>query len=81
MIRASELKPNSPSLQRTVDQIKSSEEYKKFIKEKEKQVQAKEPDQAAAPKIKFPLVVQKDGYTAVVRNADELSEAKSEGWA
>lgn len=81
LIRAGEMKSGSNQLKQTVEQIKSSEEYKKFQKEKEKQAQSKEPDQAAAPKIKFPLVVQKDGYTAVVRNADELSEAKSEGWA
>lgn len=81
LIRASELPAKSNKIDDSVEQIKSSEEYKKFIKEKEKQAQNKEPDQAAAPKIKFPLVVQKDGYTAVVRNADELSEAKSEGWA
>lgn len=81
LIRAGDKTTSKNRLNEIVDQIKSSEEYKKFIKEKEKQAQRKEPDQAAAPKIKFPLVVQKDGYTAVVRNADELSEAKSEGWA
>jgi hypothetical protein len=82
LIRAGDLQPRSNQLNQLIDKIKSSEEYKQFQKEKEKQAQGKEPDQAkAAPQIKFPLVVQKDGYTAVVRNLDELKEAKSEGWA
>ena len=82
LIRAGELKPSSQRMNEVVDEIKKSEKYKKFLKEKEKQAQGKEPNQSSAkPKIKFPLVVQKDGYTAVVRNLDELKEAKSEGWA
>lgn len=82
LIRAGEPSVSPGKRQEIIDKIKSSPEYKQFLKEKEKQAQGKEPDQAKAkPAIKFPLVVQKDGYTAVVRNADELSEAKSEGWA
>lgn len=82
LIRAGELKPGSNQMNQMIQKIKSSEEYKQFQKEKEKQDQGKEPDQAkAAPKIKFPLVVQKDGFTAVVRNQSELEEAKGEGWA
>ncbi len=82
LIRAGELSPGSGRMKEVIESIKSSPEYKQFLKEKEKQAQGKEPDQAMVkPAIKFPLVVQKDGYTAVVRNADELSEAKSEGWA
>lgn len=82
LIRAGELKPSSQRMNEVVDEIKKSEKYKKFQKEKEKQAQGKEPNQSkATPKIKFPLVVQKDGYTAVVRNLDELNEAKGEGWA
>lgn len=81
LIRAGELKPGSNKMNEIIDQLKNSEEYKKFQREKEKQSQGKEPDQAKAkPQIKFPLVVQKDGFTAVVRNADELSEARAEGW-
>lgn len=82
LIRAGELKPNSQRMNEVIDEIKKSEKYKKFQKEKEKQAQGKEPNQSKAqPKIKFPLVVQKDGYTAVVRNQSELDEAKGEGWA
>lgn len=82
LIRAGELDPKSGRLKEVIDSIKSSDEYKKFQKEKEKQAQGKEPNQSKAqPKIKFPLVVQKDGYTAVVRNQSELDEAKGEGWA
>lgn len=82
LIRAGELKPSSQRINEVVDEIKKSDKYKKFQKEKEKQAQGKEPNQSSVkPQIKFPLVVQKDGYTAVVRNAQELDEAKGEGWA
>lgn len=82
LIRASELDPKSNRMNEIINKIKSSEEYKQFLKQKEKQEQGKEPDQAKAQKpIKFPLTVKKDGFTAVVRNPAELEEAKSEGWS
>lgn len=82
MIRASELEPSSQQMQRVLEQIKTSEEYKKHLKQKEKSAQGKEPDQSSVkPQMKFPQVLQKDGFTAVVRNMNELDEARSEGWA
>lgn len=82
LIRAGELKPKSNQMNQMIEKIKTSEEYKKYLKEKEKQAQGKEPNQSSVkPQIKFPLVVQKDGFTAVVRNAQEFDEAKGEGWA
>lgn len=82
LIRASELDPKSNRMNEIINKIKSSDEYKQFLKQKEKQAQSKEPDQAKAQKpIKFPLTVKKDGFTAVVRNPAELEEAKSEGWS
>lgn len=82
LLRASEIDPNSQQMQRVLEQIKTSEEYKKHLKQKEKSVQGKEPDQSSVkPQMKFPQVLQKDGFTAVVRNMSELDEARSEGWS
>lgn len=82
LIRASEISPKSAQMQRLVEQIKTSEEYKKHLRQKEKSAQGKEPDQSSVkPQMKFPQVLQKDGFTAVVRNINELDEARSEGWA
>lgn len=84
LIRAGEMSPGSTRMNQVIDSIKNSEEYKQHLKEKEKQAQGKEPDQSSVKpqeQIKFPKVVRKDGYTAVVRNDDDLAEAKSEGWA
>lgn len=82
LIRAGEPSMSPAKRQEIINKIKSSEEYKQFLKQKEKQEQGKEPDQAKAQKpIKFPLTVKKDGFTAVVRNPAELEEAKSEGWS
>lgn len=84
LIRAGELSPNSGRMKEVIESIKSSEEYKQFQKEKEKQAQGKEPDQSSVKPIqneKFPKSIRKGSQTAVVKNVKELYEAISEGWA
>jgi hypothetical protein len=82
LIFAGEAKPGSSRLNEIINQIKSSKEYQEFQKKKEKSAQGKEPDQSSVkPKTKFPKVVLKGEYSAVVRNDKELEEALAEGWA
>jgi hypothetical protein len=65
LLQASDMKPDSPALQKIIEKIKQTEEYKKSL-----------PKSSGYPK-----KLIKDGFQAVVKNEQEHKEAISEGWA
>ena len=64
LLQASSMKADSPALQKVIERIKQTDEYKK-----------------TAPKASdYPKRIQKGKFFAVVKNQQEESEARREGW-
>lgn len=84
LIRASDLKPRTPAMEKIIEQIKSNPEYapKKQIEIKDEPIIKEElPKEIPLKKQEtWPKKVTRGGLYAIVKNSKEFAEAQKEGW-